>query len=40
MTRGKDEIETDVPVTVKRNMSKVFDKVAKGKKNVALKKVK
>jgi hypothetical protein len=40
MTREKDEIESDVPVTVKRNLSKVFDKVAKGKKNVALKKVK
>ncbi|KAK2402024.1 replication protein A 70 kDa DNA-binding subunit E [Trifolium repens] len=40
ITHGKDEIESDVPVTVKRNLSKVFDKVAKGKKNVALKKVK
>jgi hypothetical protein len=40
ITHGKDEIESDVPVTVKRNLLKVFNKIAKGKKNVALKKVK
>jgi hypothetical protein len=39
MTRGKDEVGSDVPATVKRNLSKVFDKVAKGHKGGRLKKV-
>jgi hypothetical protein len=40
MTRGKDEVGSDAPATVKRNLSKVFDKVAKGHKGGRLKKVK
>jgi hypothetical protein len=40
MTRGKAEIESDAPATVKRNLSKVFDKVAEGRTKVRLKMVK
>jgi hypothetical protein len=40
MTRGKDEVGSDAPATVKRNLSKVFDKVAKGHKGGRLKNVK
>ncbi|MCI57621.1 hypothetical protein A2U01_0078872, partial [Trifolium medium] len=35
-----DEVDSDAPFTVKRNISKVFDGVAKLKGNVPLKKVK
>jgi hypothetical protein len=38
MSRGKVVIESDVPA--KRNLSKVFDEVAKGQCNIPLKKVK
>ncbi|KAK2400155.1 replication protein A 70 kDa DNA-binding subunit E [Trifolium repens] len=35
-----DEVGSDVSATVKRNLTKVFDKVVRGQKSVALKKVK
>jgi hypothetical protein len=40
MSCGKAEIESDIPATVKRNLSKVLDKVAKGQTSIPLKKVK
>ncbi|KAK2375329.1 replication factor A protein [Trifolium repens] len=40
MTCGKDEVGSDVSPTVKRNLTKVFDKVVRGQMSVALKKVK
>jgi hypothetical protein len=40
VTCGKDEVGSDVSATVKRNLTKVFDKVVRGQKSVALKKVK
>ncbi|KAL6567988.1 hypothetical protein OROGR_001656 [Orobanche gracilis] len=40
VSRGKAEIESGVPAIVKRILSKVFDRVAKGQTSVPLKKVK
>jgi hypothetical protein len=39
MSRGKMAMESDVPATVKRNLSTVSDEVAKGQCNFPLKNV-